>query len=183
MRHKKRTAKLGRKSSHREAFISNMITSLFKHERVKTTLDKAREARRFAEKIITIAKKNTLHARRLINRRIKDEEVLSKLFSIIGPRYAARNGGYTRLLNIEHRLGDGADMVYLELVDRIAPVVTKKEKKKAEAGEKEPASESVIEAKAETVHEQEPAPEGKSESAKKAEPSKKAKKSKKGKEE
>ena len=183
MRHRKRTAKLGRKASHRAAFISNMITSLFKHERIKTTLDKAKEARRFAEKMITIAKKNTLHARRLVNRRIKDEDALSKLFSVIAPRFSARNGGYTRLLNIEHRLGDGADMVYLELVDRIAPIVTKKEKKKAETEEKKPAAENVVETKAEPLHEPEPAPEAKSEKAEKADKPKKVKKSKKGKEE
>jgi large subunit ribosomal protein L17 len=177
MRHRKNTAKLGRKSSHREAFITNMMTSLFRHERIKTTLDKAKEARRFAEKTITMAKKNTLHARRLINKRIKDEEVLSKLFSVIGPRFAARNGGYTRLINTHHRLGDGANMVYLELLDRIAPVVSKKEKKKAEAAETKPAAaESTIEAKAEV--ESETPSEEKEKKAEKAKKSKKDKKSK-----
>lgn len=182
MRHRKRTAKLGRKSSHREAFIDNMITSLFKHERIKTTLDKAKEARRFAERMITIAKKNTLHARRLVNRRIKDEEALSKLFSVIAPRFAERNGGYTRIINIGHRLGDGADMVFLELVDRIAPVTTKKEKKKSETAGQKPASETTAEKEAETIHDSENAPVAKSDVKKKTDDSKKVKKGKKTKE-
>lgn len=166
MRHRKNTAKLGRKSSHREAFISNMITSLFKHERIKTTADKAKEARRFAEKMITIAKKNTLHARRLVNRSIKDEEALSKLFSVIAPRFSERNGGYTRIINLLHRLGDGANMVYLELVDRVAPVVTKKEKKKKETEEKKPANENIIETKEVAVKEPEPVTEEQSKNVK-----------------
>jgi large subunit ribosomal protein L17 len=178
MRHRKNTAKLGRKSSHREAFITNMMTSLFRHERIRTTLDKAKEARRFAEKTITMAKKNTLHARRLVNKRIKDEEVLSKLFSVIGPRFAARNGGYTRIINTHHRLGDGASMVYLELLDRIAPVVSKKEKKKSEKEEVKPAAESTIETKAEVESDTKAPPEKKSKSAAKSKKVKKDKKEK-----
>jgi large subunit ribosomal protein L17 len=152
MRHRKRTAKLGRTSSHRGAMISNMITSLFRHERIKTTVQKAKETRRFAEKAITLAKKNTLHARRLANEQIKDEEVLGKLFSVIGPRFAGRSGGYTRIIRLGHREGDGAEMALLELVDRIAPPPEKEEKKKARKKkkaeeEKAAAEESVAEAK------------------------------------
>ncbi len=146
MRHKKRNAKLGRSSSHREAMISNMITSLFRHERIKTTLQKAKESRRFAEKAITLAKKNTLHSRRLASRQIKDDEVLSKLFSVIGPRFADRNGGYTRIINIGHREGDGAGMVFLELVDRIYTEPEKEGKKKKKAAKGKAAEETPAEA-------------------------------------
>jgi len=161
MRHRKRSAKLGRTSSHREAMISNMITSLFRHERIKTTVQKAKEARRFAEKAITRAKKNTLHSRRLAYERIKDEEVLGKLFSVIGPRFARRNGGYTRIIRLGHREGDGAEMAFLELVDRIPPPPEKEEKKKKKKkrkAEEEPAAEESA-AEAEPVKEDEAAEE------------------------
>ena len=155
MRHKKRTARLGRTSSHREAMISNMITSLFRHERIKTTLQKAKEARRFAEKAVTLAKKNTLHSRRLASRQIKDEKVLSKLFSVIGPRFADRNGGYTRIINIGHREGDGAGMAFLELVGRIytAPEKEEKKKKKKAAAEKAADEKTPVETKTVTESE------------------------------
>jgi len=156
MRHRKQRAKLGRTSSHREAMISNMITSLFKHERVKTTVQKAKEARRFAEKAITYAKKNTLHSRRLAYNQIKDEEVLSKLFAVLGPRFADRNGGYTRIIRLGHRQGDGAEIAFLELVDRIAPSPEKEERKKRrkKAAKEEKGGEEAV-AEAEEVAEAE----------------------------
>jgi len=149
MRHRKRSTKLGRTSSHREAMISNMITSLFRHERIKTTVQKAKEARRFAEKAITFAKKNTLHSRRLAFDQMRDEEVVNKLFAVLGPRFADRNGGYTRIIRLGHREGDGAEMAFLELVDRIAPSPEKEERKKRKkkaAKEGEVGEEAVAEA-------------------------------------
>jgi len=128
--------------------ISNMITSLFRHERIKTTVHKAKEARRFAEKAITFAKKNTLHSRRLAFDQIRDEEVVNKLFAVLGPRFTDRNGGYTRIIRLGHREGDGAEMAFLELVDRIAPSPEKEERKKMRkkaAKEKKVGKEAVAE--------------------------------------
>ncbi len=113
-----------------------MVVSLFRHERVKTTVRKAKEARRLAEKMITLAKKNTLHTRRLAFKKIKDNEVLAKLFSILGPRYANRNGGYTRIIRLSPRTGDGAELAILELMDRIIP--ESERKKAAKAKRKKP---------------------------------------------
>jgi large subunit ribosomal protein L17 len=97
--------------------LNNMATSLFEHGRVITTEAKAKELRPFAEKLITLARRGDLHARRLVERKIKDREVLSRLFSEIGPRFAARPGGYTRILKLGHRPGDGADVARIELLD------------------------------------------------------------------
>jgi large subunit ribosomal protein L17 len=118
MRHRKIRGNLNRTSAHRRAMINNMITSLFAHERIETTVPKARAARRAAERMITYAKRNTLHARRLAHRRIRDGEVLQKLFAVLGPRYQGRPGGYTRIVRIAPRLGDGAELAIFELVDR-----------------------------------------------------------------
>ena len=93
-----------------------MATSLFEHGRIVTTEAKAKELRPFAEKLITLARRGDLHARRLVERRIKDRETLGKLFTEIGPRFAARPGGYTRILKLGHRAGDGADMARIELL-------------------------------------------------------------------
>jgi len=140
MRHRKIRGNLNRTSAHRRAMVNNMITSLFAHERIETTVPKARAARRVAERMITYAKRNTLHARRLAYRRIRDNEVLRKLFSVLGPRYQDRPGGYTRVVRLAPRLGDGAELAILELVDRFGatarPTVEEKPKrrrKKAEA--------------------------------------------------
>ena len=97
--------------------LNNMASSLFEHGRVITTEAKAKELRPFAEKLITLARRGDLHARRLVERRIKDREVLGRLFSEIGPRFAARPGGYTRILKLGHRPGDGADVARIELLD------------------------------------------------------------------
>ena len=108
--------KLGRNSAHRKAMLRNLVTDLFREERISTTDTRAKEARRVAEKMITLAKRGDLHARRQVLRYIYDESVVTKLFDEIGPRYADRNGGYTRILKLGPRRGDCAEMVFLELV-------------------------------------------------------------------
>jgi large subunit ribosomal protein L17 len=116
MRHRAKGRQLSRTSSHRRALLNNMATSLFEHGRVVTTEAKAKELRPFAEKLITLARRGDLHARRLVERRIKSRETLSRLFGEIGPRFAARPGGYTRILKLGHRDGDGADIARIELL-------------------------------------------------------------------
>lgn len=117
MRHRVKGKSFGRTAEHRKAMMKNMATSLFLHGRVETTTMKAKELRRFAEPIITKAKRGDLHARRLVQRDIQDREVLAKLFSEIAPKYAERAGGYTRVLHLGHRQGDAAEMSIIELVD------------------------------------------------------------------
>jgi large subunit ribosomal protein L17 len=116
MRHRAKGRQLSRTSSHKRALLNNMAASLFEHGRVVTTEAKAKELRPFAEKLITLARRGDLHARRLVERRIKDRDTLGKLFSEIGPRFAARPGGYTRILKLGHRPGDGADVARIELL-------------------------------------------------------------------
>ena len=108
--------KLGRNSAHRKAMLRNLVTDLFREERITTTDTRAKEARREAEKLITLAKRGDLHARRQALSYIFDESGVTKLFEEIGPRYADRNGGYTRILKLGPRRGDSAEMVFLELV-------------------------------------------------------------------
>ena len=116
MRHKRKGRKLGRTSAHREAMLSNMVVSLFEHEKIKTTEPKSKELRRTAEKLITLAKRGDLHSRRIAAKKVHDKEVLKKLFDDIGPRYTDRNGGYTRITKLGARFGDGAPMSVIELV-------------------------------------------------------------------
>jgi large subunit ribosomal protein L17 len=116
MRHRAKGRQLSRTSSHKRALLNNMAASLFAHGRVITTEAKAKELRPFAEKLITLARRGDLHARRLVERRIKDRDTLGKLFTEIGPRFAARPGGYTRILKMGHRPGDGADIARIELL-------------------------------------------------------------------
>ena len=118
MRHGNKIAKLGRTASHRKAMLSNMMTSLFANERITTTQIRAKALRRTAEKVITFAKKGDLHARRQVLRVIADKQIVSKLFDELGPRYKSRNGGYTRVVKLGPRRGDGAFMSIIELVDR-----------------------------------------------------------------
>ena len=118
MRHGKKGRQLSRTASHREALLRNMATSLFLHGRISTTTAKAKELRPFAEKLITIAKRGDLHARRLAARKIQDRDVLVKLFDAIAPRFAERAGGYTRVLKAGFRYGDNAPLAVIELVDR-----------------------------------------------------------------
>jgi len=109
-------AKLGRTTGHRRALFRNMVTSLFARERIETTEAKAKEVQPIAEKLVTLAKRGDLHARRQAARYLTDEDVLKKLFDVIGPRYADRAGGYTRIVRTGNRKGDAAPMALLELV-------------------------------------------------------------------
>lgn len=118
MRHGNGLRKLNRTSSHRLAMLRNMAVSLLKHEAIKTTLPKAKELRRVVEPLITIGKTPTLANRRLAFDRLRDREVAGKLFEVLGPRFATRNGGYLRILKMGFRDGDNAPMAYVELLDR-----------------------------------------------------------------
>ena len=118
MRHQKSGRKFSRTSAHREAMFKNMAASLFKHELIKTTLPKAKELRRVAEPLITLAKVDSVANRRLAFARLRDNEAVGNLFTILGPRYANRPGGYLRLLKCGFRAGDNAPMAYVELIDR-----------------------------------------------------------------
>lgn len=161
MRHLKAGRKLGRSASHRKAMFRNMVTSLIKYERIRTTLAKAKEVRSKVEKTITLGKKGTLHARRRALRVVNQYDAVQKLFGPLSERYANRNGGYTRIIKIGNRRGDDAPMAFIELVDREEekaekPADTKKgaktkntaaEKKKAE--EKKPAKKTAAKKPAE----------------------------------
>jgi len=118
MRHRKSGRQLNRNSSHRKAMFQNMANSLFEHELIKTTLPKAKELRRFAEPLITLAKDDSVATRRLAFDRMRDKDMVGKLFSVLGPRYKARPGGYLRIMKCGFRAGDAAPMAYVELVDR-----------------------------------------------------------------
>ncbi len=118
MRHRNAGRKLNRTSSHRKAMFSNMAVSLFTHELIRTTLPKAKELRRVAEPLITLSKKDSVARRRLAFARLRDRDVVTKLFNELGPRYQARPGGYLRILKCGFRSGDNAPMAYVELVDR-----------------------------------------------------------------
>ncbi|MEO8419548.1 MAG: 50S ribosomal protein L17 [Methylophilaceae bacterium] len=118
MRHRNSNRKLNRTSSHRQAMLRNMATSLLRHEVIKTTLPKAKELRRVAEPLITLGKNATLANRRLAFSRLRDRDIVGKLFEELGPRYLTRNGGYLRILKCGFRVGDNAPMALVELVDR-----------------------------------------------------------------
>jgi large subunit ribosomal protein L17 len=118
MRHRKSGRKLNRNSSHRKAMFANMANSLFRHEVIRTTLPKAKELRRVAEPLITMAKEDSVHKRRLAFSRLRDKEMVGKLFAELGPRYSSRPGGYLRILKCGYRSGDNAPMALVELVDR-----------------------------------------------------------------
>jgi large subunit ribosomal protein L17 len=121
MRHRLGLRKLNRTSSHRLAMLRNMSVSLLKHEAIKTTLPKAKELRRVVEPLITLGKKPSLANRRLAFDRLRDREIVVKLFDTLGPRYATRPGGYLRILKCGFRVGDNAPMAYVELLDRPEP--------------------------------------------------------------
>jgi large subunit ribosomal protein L17 len=118
MRHRHGLRKLNRTSAHRQAMLRNMTNSLLRHEAIKTTLPKAKELRRVVEPMITLGKKPSLANRRLAFNRLRDREMVTKLFSDLGPRYAKRNGGYLRILKFGFRQGDNAPMALVELLDR-----------------------------------------------------------------
>ena len=118
MRHGSAHRKLGRTTAHRTAMFANMGASLIKHEQIITTLPKAKELRPFVEKLVTLAKRGDLHARRIAISRVRDVEQVGKLFTALGPRYKARAGGYIRVLKAGNRYGDNAPMAVIEFVDR-----------------------------------------------------------------
>ena len=118
MRHNMKGRKLNRTSSHRKALFANMAAALIKHEQIKTTLPKAKELRRYVDKLVTLGKKGRLSDRRLAAARIRDEDMVKKLFDVLGERYKKRDGGYTRVLKAGFRYGDCAPMAIIELVDR-----------------------------------------------------------------
>ena len=118
MRHRHGLRKLNRTSSHRLAMLRNMMVSLLRHEAIKTTLPKAKELRRVVEPMLTLGKTDTLANKRLAFARLRDREIVGKLFSELGPRYATRNGGYLRILKMGFRVGDNAPMAFVELLDR-----------------------------------------------------------------
>jgi len=128
MRHGKALRKLGRTTAHRMSLLRNLSTSFFDKERIRTTLPKAKELRPFAEKLITLARRDTLHSRRLVARSIQDRAVVKKLFDTLAPRFAQRPGGYSRILKLGWREGDGAEMAILELLGS-EPVFDKGDKK------------------------------------------------------
>ncbi|AIY64367.1 50S ribosomal protein L17 [Pseudoalteromonas piratica] len=132
MRHRKSGRQLNRNSSHRKAMFSNMASSLVKHEIIKTTLPKAKELRRVIEPLITLAKTDSVANRRLAFARTRDKEVVGKLFTEIGPRFADRPGGYTRILKCGFRTGDNAPMAYIELLDRPATEEVQEDAQSAE---------------------------------------------------
>ncbi len=121
MRHRNGLRKLNRTSAHRQAMLRNMCNALITHEAIKTTVPKAKELRRVVEPLITLGKDATLANRRLAFSRTRDRDVVSKLFDVLGPRYAARPGGYTRILKMGFRVGDNAPMAFVELLDRPEP--------------------------------------------------------------
>lgn len=120
MRHRKSGRQLNRNSSHRQAMFRNMASSLFQHELIKTTLPKAKELRRVAEPLITLAKEDSVANRRLAFSRLRDKDMVQKLFDDLGPRFKARPGGYVRILKCGFRKDDNAPMAYVELVERVA---------------------------------------------------------------
>jgi large subunit ribosomal protein L17 len=118
MNHRKNSKKLGRNSSHRKALFRNMVTSLLEHEQIRTTDAKAKELRGFADRMITLGKRGTLHARRQALMTLQSRDVASKLFDVLAERYRERPGGYTRVIKVDRRPGDAAEMSIIELVDR-----------------------------------------------------------------
>jgi large subunit ribosomal protein L17 len=140
MRHRQSGKRLGRNTSHRKAMLRNMVTSLFEHEKITTTDARAKELRPIAEKLITQAKRGDLHARRLVTEVVRDRKTVAKLFERIAPRFAARPGGYTRIIKLGHRLGDNAALSMITLVEEeCTPQAKKKAPKPAPAVKATPA--------------------------------------------
>ncbi len=137
MRHGKQGRKLNRTASHRKAMFANMAASLIEHEQIVTTLPKAKEMRRVADKLITLGKRGDLHARRQAISKIRDVDQVKKLFDVLGPRYKERNGGYTRVLKAGFRYGDNAPMAVIELVERDVDAKGAKDRARVEAMEAE----------------------------------------------
>ena len=165
MRHRVDTFKVGRSSAHRRSMLANMVSSLFEHGSIQTTVVKAKAARSFAERLITIGKKGDLHRRRLAVSKLRDKGAVKKVFDEIAPGYDGRNGGYTRILKLGKRRGDAAEMCILQLVEVAA--VEEAPKKEAKAAPKKAKAEEAP--KAEVKAEEAPAVEAKAEEAPKAE--------------
>ncbi len=168
MRHRKQGRGLGRNASHRKAMLANLATAVLERERVKTTTAKAKEARGVVERLITVAKKDDLHARRQVLRTVRDRSVVTKLFDTIAPRYTDRPGGYTRIIHVGQRQGDAAEISILELVgveavaevdDTVETAPTPKKRKKAKAAppvaEEAAVEEAVVEEISDTVEDAE----------------------------
>ncbi len=136
MKHRIAGRRFDRTTEHRTAMFRNMVTSLLRHERIETTAPKAKDLRRFADKVITLGKRGTAHARRLAHRTVRDVEVLNKLFDTLGPRFARRPGGYTRVVRVGRRAGDNAELAVIELVERAPAAPPGGEEKKAKGEEK-----------------------------------------------
>ena len=132
MRHRRLVKKINRTESHRKALVKNLATQLFVHERIKTTEIRAKAVRPFAERLITIAKEDSVHARRSVSKVISDKDVVKKLFTDLSPRYKDRPGGYTRIMKLGHRQGDDARMSIIELVEE--ELIPKSPSKKRDAG-------------------------------------------------
>jgi len=143
MRHMKSGKRLGRNTSHRKAMMRNMVTSFFDHEKITTTDARAKELRKMAEKLITMARRGDLHSRRLVMQVVRDNKVVAKLFDQIAPRYTERPGGYTRIIKLGHRSGDNASLSVIELVEE--EFTAKPKKKKAPAKKSAKPVEPVVE--------------------------------------
>ncbi|HEX5599507.1 MAG TPA: 50S ribosomal protein L17 [Hyphomicrobiaceae bacterium] len=137
MRHRKLGRKFSRDSGHRQAMLSNMAAALIRHEQIITTLPKAKDLRRVVDRYITLAKRGDLNSRRLAAARLRDEEMVKKLFEVLAPRYKDRNGGYTRVLKAGYRFGDSAPRAVIELVDRDVSAKGKEDKARVAASEQE----------------------------------------------
>ncbi|MCT8991034.1 50S ribosomal protein L17 [Chelativorans sp. SCAU2101] len=142
MRHGKAGRKLNRTSSHRKAMFANMAASLIEHEQIVTTLPKAKELRPIVEKLVTLGKRGDLHARRQAIAAIRDEKLVKRLFDTVAPRYAERNGGYTRIMKAGFRYGDNAPMAVIEFVDRDVSAKGAADRARAEAEGAEEAAEA-----------------------------------------
>jgi large subunit ribosomal protein L17 len=147
MRHQLSGRQLSRNAAHRKALMRNMAAALLRHETIRTTLPKAKELRRVVEPLITLGKNDSLAGRRLAFSRLRDDEVVRKLFEDIGPRFKARAGGYTRILRMESRPGDAAPMALMQLVEEVAPAA-EPEKKPAKRARKKVAKKTAPEAEA-----------------------------------
>ena len=166
MRHRKKTVKLGRSQAHRDALLANQVVSLIQHNRIKTTLAKAKAVRPFAEKMLTLGKRGDLHARRLAISYLRQKDAVKKLFEEVAPRAANRNGGYTRIIKLGQRQSDAAPMAFIEWVDApveaepVEPAETKAKKsapKKSAKAKEEPAAEAAAEPAAEEKPKKKPA--------------------------
>jgi len=138
LRHHKSGRKLGRDASHRKALYANLTAALIEHGRIKTTVAKAKEVRPVAEQMITLGRRGGVHARRQALKFLRSQDVVHKLFSEVGPRFADRDGGYSRIVRIGPRLGDAAEMAYLELVDFTPEAPAPRRRRQPEEAEQEP---------------------------------------------